>query len=579
MFTKESLDALRNKIDLVEVLSPYIEFKRSGAAFKALCPFHDEKTPSFMIQRGDTHYHCFGCGAHGDAIAFLMDHQRLSFFDAVENLAEKFHVHLEKMEMEEEKGPSKQEMRRALDLASRLYHTLLLQTPEGHRALAYLEKRGIDLEFVKRFEIGFAHPNPSLLMRVLTHHGISEEIAEACGLRSKGRDFFVDRILFPIRQATGHVIGFSGRKFKEETFGGKYVNTPETPLFKKSRVLFGLNYSRQRIAKERIALIVEGQIDALRLIQNGFDFTVAGQGTAFGETHVEELIRLGVLTVVLAFDSDTAGKAAAVKVGGLFQKQGIEVKVIHMQDGYDPDQFVREKGPDAFLGLIQSAEEYLAFLVEEHANELDLSSPAIKNDLASRLGQEIRSWNEPLMVHESLKKLASLLHVPESLVGVGQLEVSPLFYKKSGSAGLHDIDPHFVIEADVLIWLLSPTPEITNLTAVHLTEDSFKDPICKATFNYLIRQKQKETPVDWLMLSQLEEGKGQKLVAELTSRKVNRDKPELYFRQALQTLLDRNWLERREEVKQKIHSAAYDDEEALALAKEFEEVKRCKPQV
>lgn len=579
MFTKESLDALRRKIDLVEVLSPHVEFKRAGAAYKALCPFHDEKSPSFMIQKGDTHYHCFGCGAHGDAIAFLMDHQRLSFFDAVENLAERFHVHLEKMEKEEEKGPSRKEMRRALDLACRLYHTLLLHTPEGHHALAYLAKRGIDLEFVRRFEIGFASRNPEILSSILAAQGISDEIAEACGLKAKGRDFFADRIMFPIRASTGHVIGFSGRKFKEETFGGKYVNTQETPLFKKSRVLFGLNYSRQRIAKERIALIVEGQIDALRLIQAGLDFTVAGQGTAFGESHAEELVQLGVLNVYLALDADTAGRAAAVKVGGIFQKLGVEVKVLSLPDGSDPDQFVKEKGPEAFLELMHQAEDYLAFLVGEHSKEADLTSPAVKNDLANHLSQEIRRWEEPLMVHESLKKLASLLHVPESLVGVGQLDVTQLFYRKSESAGMHDIDPQWIIETDVLLWMLNPVKEILPLIDIHLSKESFKDTLCMSAFTYLQEQRATKSPVDLLALCQLEEGRGQKLVNELTSKKINKDKPELYFRQALQRLLDRNWLEKRESIRQKIQTGAYDDEEAIALAKEFEEIKRCQPKV
>ncbi|MFV0339049.1 MAG: CHC2 zinc finger domain-containing protein, partial [Parachlamydiaceae bacterium] len=148
IFTKESLDTLKNKIDLVEALSPYVEFKRAGASFKALCPFHDERSPSFMIQKGDTHYHCFGCGAHGDAIAFLMDYQKLSFRESVELLAEKFQVHLERSESEEEKGPSKRAMREALDFASKIFHTLLLNTAEGHQALRYLMNRGISLDFV-----------------------------------------------------------------------------------------------------------------------------------------------------------------------------------------------------------------------------------------------------------------------------------------------------------------------------------------------------------------------------------------------------------------------------------------------
>src|SRR5262249_1487277 len=157
-----------------------------------------------------------------------------------------------------------------------------------------------------------------------------------------------ERITFPICDAAGAVIGFSARKYLETTFGGKYINTPETPLFKKSRVLFGLNFSRRRIAKEKKAIIVEGQIDALRLIKAGFNLTVAGQGTAFGEGHVKELLNLGVSEVFLALDGDEAGREATHKIGNLFQKEGIEVRVVNLPGKSDPDTFLKEKGPEAF---------------------------------------------------------------------------------------------------------------------------------------------------------------------------------------------------------------------------------------
>jgi len=289
MYTKESLELLRQRIDLVEVLTPHLQLHRAGAAFKALCPFHEEKTPSFIVQRGDSHYHCFGCGAHGDAIAFLMNNVKMSFTEAVEHLAERFGVPLEKMDASEEvKGPSKSVLKEALDRAARLYHFLLLHSEEGQKALEYLYQRGIDLDFIRTFQIGYASNSPDLLKRFLYAQNVSEEVLLETGLiaASSKRDFFCDRITFPIRDPMGAVIGFSARKFKEETYGGKYINTSETPLFKKSQVLFALSYCRQKIAKERKAIIVEGQIDALRLIHSGFNYTVAGQGTAFGEGHV-----------------------------------------------------------------------------------------------------------------------------------------------------------------------------------------------------------------------------------------------------------------------------------------------------
>lgn len=583
LFTKESLETLRQRVDLVEVMDGFMDLKKAGAAYKALCPFHDEKTPSFTIQKGDTHYHCYGCGAHGDAIAFLMNHQKMPFSDAVEYLGDKFQVHLEKTEIEEIKGPSKVEMRQALEFASKLYHTLLLHSEEGRDALRYLFRRDLTLDFIKHFEIGYAPKDPHILKPLLKAKGISLEIAQVCGLTNGQRDFFTDRIMFPIRASSGYVIGFSGRKYREETYGGKYVNTPETPLFKKSRVLFGLNYSRSRIAKDRCALIVEGQIDALRLIHHGLDFVVAGQGTAFGHEHVKELIGLGILTAYLCFDPDQAGIGAAAKVGDLFQKEGVEVKLVTLPKGYDPDLFIKEKGGEDFLKLLESPEDYLSFLVRYHSQTIDMNTPAGKNELANLLSRQIRSWEHPLMVHESLRKLAHLLQVPESMVGVGQLEISNYFLKKYDYAGHQQVDPDWVVETDVLRWLIKVIPshpKVHPLSKKYLNVSSFRIPVCQTLFNYYNDTFDGLKPLDFLaVLSHLEEGEGQKLLEELTHKKIDIEKADNHFQDALQKLLDRNWMFEREKIRVKIQSGNQSDDEALLLAKQFEELKRSQPTI
>lgn len=573
IFTKESLETLRQRVDLPELIGSFIDLKRAGASYKALCPFHDEKSPSFHIQKGDAHYHCFGCGAHGDAIAFLMNFQKFRFSDAVEFLAEKFHVHLEKMETEEVQGPSKKHMQEALEFVSRVYHTLLLHTSEGHAALHYLFQRGISLEFIKYFELGWAPASSGVLHPLLKAKGISHEIAEACGLMSGNKEFFSSRIMFPIRSPSGFVIGFSGRKIKEETYGGKYVNTKETPVFKKSQILYGLNYSRSRIAKERIALVVEGQIDALQLIYQGLDFTVAGQGTAFGERHVEMLTQLGILTVYLAFDSDKAGLSAAAKVGDLFQKEGVEVKIVTLPPGYDPDLYLKEKGASAFLELMQRSEDYLSFIVRYHSLELNVETPAGKNELATMLSKQIRSWDQPLMVHESLKKLAELLKVPESLVGVGRMEISNIYLKKTEYAGHKTIDPDWVVETEVIRWLIKH-PTFLPLAKANLSHSAFTIPVCQKTYTLCLES----LPLDSLsLIMHLDEGEGQKLVEEIEHKKIPIEQPnklEKYFLEAIQKLLDRNFMIQREQIRVKIQSGAYSDEEALQLAEQFKSIQQ-----
>jgi len=586
-FSKESLETLRQRIDLIEVMSPYVDFKKSGSAYKALCPFHDEKTPSFMIQKGDSHYHCFGCGAHGDAISFLMNHQKMSFLDAVQSLAQKFHVHLEKTEdTDESKGPSKTRLKDALTLAAQFYHHALLHTAEGHEALHYLYKRGLDLAFISHFQIGLAPKAHGMLRKIMQAKSIFPDVLIEAGLMSEKdghfREFFHDRIMFPIHHHTGGVIGFSGRKYKEDTFGGKYVNTPETPLFKKSKVLFGLNYCRRRIAKERHAIIVEGQIDALRLIHAGFNITVAGQGTAFGEGHVKELMTLGINKVFLALDADEAGQAAAQKIGNLFQREGVEVRVVRMPPGADPDSFLTEKGPDAFLALLQESGDYLSFLVRHLSRHLNMESPAGKSELISTITKQIREWNHPLMVHESLRKLAQLTKVPEEMVGVGQEIVPNLYIKKSDTIGSQNIDPDRIIESDLLRWLLlmAPSdPKFIEIAAANVKVEDFRVPICRHLYQ-IYMEGGKELPRDHLaLMGMMNDAEGQQFISDLLQKKVNKERAEVHLVETIQKLLDRNWMQKREEVRMKLNSGQCSDEEASALAKQFDDLRRNPPKV
>lgn len=583
VFSKESLETLRQRIDLVEVLSGHLDLKRTGAAYKTLCPFHDEKTPSFVIQKGDSHYHCFGCGAHGDAIQFLMSHLKMSFPDAIESLSQRFNVPLQLIETgEEHKGPNKNALKEALEIACNLYHFLLLHTDDGHQALHYLYKRGIDLDFIQRFRIGLAPRDSNLLRRVMHAKYIKDENLEQAGLISQSRDggwrdFFCDRITFPICDATGSVIGFSARKFKDATFGGKYINTTETPLFKKSRVLFGLHYCRRRIAKERKALIVEGQIDALRLIASGFNITVAGQGTAFGEGHVKELLNLGVNQVFLALDSDEAGQNAAYKIGDLFQKEGVEIRVLQMPRASDPDSFLREQGPDAFLQLMEASIDYLTFAVHHFSQKIDMNSPAGKNELVQLLSKQIRSWNHPLMVHESLRKLAHLLHIPEAMVGVGQDQLPNIYVKKFANIGLQTIDPDRILESDflrLLVLLNREYPHFVDIAGMNIREEHLHVPACRHLYHAYVECHSASQPCDLLSLAiRLNNAEDQQLLSELMQKKINKERAETQFLQTIQKILDRNWMESREEIKIRIQSGQCSDEEVLRLVKQFDELK------
>lgn len=589
IFNKESLETLRQRVDLSEVLSAYIDLKKSGSAYKGLCPFHDEKTPSFMVQKGDSHYHCYGCGAHGDAIQFLMSHQKMSFLEAVESLAQRFNVPLERVEQtQEKKGPSKTLLREALEAACRFYQFYLLHTAEGHSALQYLYSRGIDLEFIHQFRLGLAPQAPGLFYKAMRSKSFSDEVLLAAGLLSttkdgRLRDFFSDRILFPIHHHTDYVIGFSGRKYKEETFGGKYVNTTETELFKKSKVLFGLNYCRRRITKERKAIIVEGQIDALRLIQAGFTITVAGQGTAFGEGHVKELNNLGINQAYLALDGDAAGQEAASKIGHLFQKEGIEARIVLLPQGSDPDAFLREKGPEAFLKLLDGSIDYISFLVKHLSRDLNIESPAAKNELVQNAVKMIREWDHPVMVHETLRKLSSLLRVPEDMVGVGKEPLPNIFIQKSASIGSQSVDPDRILETDLLRWLLlmgQGQPRLVELVKANITENDLHVGLCQRILRVYLENWENQHSCDLLSLAiDLDDAEGQFVMSDILQKKVNKERAEAQLIETIKKILDRNWMQKREEIKMKIQSGQCSDEEATELAKEFDSLKRNPPVV
>lgn len=585
LYTKESLELLRQRIDLVEALSGHVQLRRSGASYKALCPFHEEKTPSFMVQKGDTHYHCYGCGAHGDAIAFLMAHVKLSFTEAVESLAERFGVVLEKAEASNERqGPSKSELKDALEKACRFYHFSLLYTEEGQEALKYLYKRGIDLDFIRLFQIGYAPYERDVFQRVMREENIRDEVLEQAGLilmteTGRKRDFFFQRITFPIRDPMGSVIGFSARKFKEETFGGKYINTSETPLFKKSQVLFGLSYCRRRIAKERKAIVVEGQIDALRLIQAGFNFTVAGQGTAFGEGHVRELLNLGVHHVFLALDADDAGQEATVKIGGLFQKKGVEVTVVKLPSGKDPDSLLREEGPEAFVKLIEEGVDYLTFVVAHLAKTMNIDSPSGKNEIVQTISKRIKEWEQPVMVHESLRKLAELVHVPEEMIGIEMPQ--PVVIKPIGRIGLTTINPDRILETDLLRWLFlggETMPRIVEIVKRNLMPDHFRIPVCQRFFSLYLQAVEENKPRDLLSFAiGLDNEEDQMVLSEIMQRKVNLQKAEEGVGETIRKILQRQWMEKREAIKMQIHSGKLSEAEVLILAREFDEIKKNPP--
>lgn len=329
--------------------------------------------------------------------------------------------------------------------------------------------------------------------------------------------------------------------------------------------------------KEKKAMIVEGQIDCLRLIEQGYDWTVAGQGTAFGEGHVRELVQLGVQSVYLALDADTAGEEAAVKIGDLFQKKGIEVWVIQMPAGSDPDAILRQKGPAFFENLLKTPLDYLTFLVKKFSKSYRIDTPSGKHQMAQSLVERIRSWDQPVLIHESLRKLAELLKLPHEVINVGAAPM--MIIRREGHTTNEYVDADKILETDLLRLLFfsgAIADTLIKTAKFNLRPDQLKVPMCRRLYELVLQGNKADLLTCAGGIEQEEEGD---LVLEMMKRKINPDKAVESLHSTLKRILERNWLEERERIKLALHSGTLTEEEALELAKKFDLLKKQIPQV
>jgi len=421
------IDDLIARADIVEVLGRRIQLRKAGREFKAVCPFHDEKTPSFTVSPTKGFYHCFGCGAHGTALGFLMDHDHMSFVDAVESLAGMLGI---EVPHEEGQRPA-QRFDELYELTQRVEQHFQNELKNEATAVAYLKQRGIDGATAKRFGIGYAAEGWS---RVLDKFGTSPEMIErllAVGLiirKDNGRhyDRFRGRIMFPIRDSRGRCIGFGGRVIGNDE--PKYLNSPETVLFHKGRELYGLYEARQALRNIEQLVVVEGYMDVVGLARNGIDFSVATLGTATTSDHLQRLFRL-TDHVVFCFDGDRAGRDAAwraLQVTLPLIQEGRQVRFVFLPDKQDPDSFVQEQGAAAFELALNDGVALSDYLVQHLSSDIELQSV----DGRARLAELARPLlaQVPAGVYHEL-----LLETLAESVGLSAVKLESLLAKGSNN--------------------------------------------------------------------------------------------------------------------------------------------------
>ncbi|MDX1693253.1 MAG: DNA primase [Ketobacteraceae bacterium] len=408
------IDDIIARTDLVELVNSRVQLKRSGKNYAACCPFHQEKTPSFTVSPQKQFYYCFGCGASGNAIGFLMDYDRLGFVEAVEQLAKLHSVEIPR----EDDGLYQQQQNlkplyEILEKASQFYQSQLKNPQVRERAIAYLKRRGLTGETARQFGIGYAPAGWDNLIKHLNADDKTKDLMVTAGLavkndRGRTYDRFRDRIMFPIRDHRGRTIGFGGRVLGDDK--PKYLNSPETPVFHKSRELYGLYEARQQRSKITRHLVVEGYMDVVALAQFGIHYAVATLGTASNQEHLEKLFKQ-VSQVVFCFDGDEAGRNAAKRAlenAIPTLKDGREVKFLFLPEGEDPDTMVRQQGPEVFEDLVNRAQPLSEFFYQSLSEGLDTGTLDGKARLAKLAAPHIERIPKGIFRQLMLDRLASI---------------------------------------------------------------------------------------------------------------------------------------------------------------------------
>jgi len=526
MASPDFKDSLKQQADIVRVVGDYVKLKKSGAQnFSGLCPFHNEKTPSFSVHATRQFFHCFGCGVSGDVFSFVQKVENITFPEAVRLVAHKLGVPLPKVEFSSPQEAKEAKVRMALlDVHERAcaFFQEYLRRPEGATARAYLAGRGLDDETITRFRIGYA-PDSGFLLRDALRKEFDEELLRESGLfswKEDGRSSaqqnpsngerqappnnprsvappnklkadsrqpialyskFRNRVTFPISNDTGRVIAFTGRTLStDEKAGPKYLNSPETAIYSKSRVLFNLHHAKEAIRKLDYAILVEGQMDCISVFAAGFQNVIASSGTAFTELQARLLGRFSKNAVV-NFDPDTAGAKATERTLGLLVEEEFQIKVLTLDSGFDPDLFIRRKGKDAYAEALRHSTRYFDYLIERARTQFAVRSPEGKVKAVNYLLPHIQRVPSRIVRDELAHEIAQKLGIDSAVL---RQELKHVAASRSSAAIKAPVETQITDAERILIRALASAHEMQggeHLSAREGVDEEF-DPARQARF-------------------------------------------------------------------------------------------------
>lgn len=412
MISEDKKEEIRETADIVEVVGDYVKLKKSGSGFVGLCPFHNEKTPSFHITPGMGIYKCFGCGAAGDVFNFVMEMEGISFPESLRSLADRYGIDIpdEHVEGEDDQTRKREGIYHALKFAGLFFYRQLLESDDAERARAYLEKRGYDKSIIRSFGLGYA-PDQSKLLKAAKKEGIDEEYLAGADLikpstRNDGfYDTFRDRLMFPIFNPSGKVIAFAGRILSEGKKTAKYINSAQTAVYNKSEVVYGINFAKNEIRKQEEVILVEGYTDVITMHQHGLKNVVASSGTSLTSRQINILQRYGK-RIIMIYDADSAGQMAMERGMNIALAEGMEVFLMELPDGEDPDSFVKQFGKESFLEHKKKyAEDFVTFTLQKAEKTGKMERPG---DRSAAINQVLESIS---LIPEELDRQLYVQHL------------------------------------------------------------------------------------------------------------------------------------------------------------------------
>lgn len=532
-YSEDLIEEVRARNDIVDVISGYVKLQRKGSSYFGLCPFHNEKSPSFSVSPDKQMYYCFGCGAGGNVFTFIMEYENYTFPEAMKFLADRAGIELPSQE-------TTAQMRQEQDLKAQIlevnkqaarYYYYQLRTENGAHAMEYLTKRGITEETMKSFGLGFSNQYSNDLYQYLKRKGISDELLKQSGLMNVDErhgmyDKFWNRVIFPIQDVNGRVIGFGGRVMGDGK--PKYLNSPETAVFDKSRNLYGLNMART--SRKKYVLLCEGYMDVIAMHQAGFKNAVASLGTAFTAQHALLLKRYAE-EVILTYDSDEAGKKAALRAIPILKAVGISTKVLHMEPYKDPDEFIKTEGAEKFQERIDRAENSFLFELSVLEKSYQMSDPESKTmffrEVAAKLmefEQELERENyiEAVAVRygvgfENLRKMVNQL----AMKGYVPKTEEPRREKKT-----HEKESGMKKSQKLLLTWLIEYPKLFETVRKYITPEHFTEELYQTVASMLYRQQEEGEMNPAKIINYFEDSEQQRQVAELFNTTVPVEKRE-----------------------------------------------------